>query len=154
MSGKQWLIGPMIIIAAIVNIAKSEKVDLSPAQLLNTATHVIDGQVLAVFERTETHGNWRYTKYVAEVRVDKSDKGEGIKNGELIYVRYWQREWIGKGDVPPSTTGHRGLPKDRDSIRMYLARNAYDGFSNDNNDGGFNVIGANGFQKSNANSGK
>lgn len=154
MSGKPWLMGSMIIMATIANIAKAEKVDLSPAQLLKTATHVVDGQVLAVFERTETHGDWRYTRYVAEVRVDKIEKGDGIRSGELIYVRYWQREWIGKGDVPPSTSGHRGLPKDRDTIRVYLARNAYDGFSNDNNDGGFNVIGANGFQKSNPNVGE
>jgi hypothetical protein len=154
MFGKQWHIGLMILMTAIVNIAKAEKIDLSPTQLLNTATHVIEGQVLAVFERSETHGDWKYTKYVAEVRVDQSDKGEGIKKGELIYVRYWQREWIGKGEVPPSTTGHRGVPEDRDTVRVYLARNAYDGFSNDNNDGGFNVIGANGFQKSNLNSSK
>jgi len=147
MSGKQWLIGPIIIMAAIVSIAKAEKIDLSPAQLLKTATHVIDGQVLAVYERTETHGDWRYTKCLAEVRVDTCDKGEGLKKGDLIYVRYWQREWIGKGDVPPSTIGHRGLPKDHETMRIYLARNAYDGFSNDNNDGGFNVIGANGFEK-------
>jgi hypothetical protein len=30
---------------------------------------------------------------------------------------------------------------------VYLARNAHDGFDPDNKDGGFNVIGANGFEK-------
>jgi hypothetical protein len=29
---------------------------------------------------------------------------------------------------------------------VYLARNAYDGYTFDNKDGGFNVIGANGFE--------
>jgi len=30
-------------------------------------------------------------------------------------------------------------------VLIYLAKNAYDGFTRDNHDGGFNVIGANGF---------
>ena len=38
----------------------------------------------------------------------------------------------------------RRIPKEGDRVRVYLARNAYDGFG-DNGDGGFNVIGANGF---------
>jgi hypothetical protein len=47
---------------------------------------------------------------------------------------------------PPSTSGHRGLPEEGDRVRVYLARNAYDGFTDQNEDGGYNVIGANGFE--------
>ena len=126
---------------------RAEKVSMSPEELLKTATHVITGQVTAIYQRTETAGDWKYTKYVAEIRIDKCEKGEGVKKGDLVYARYWQRAWIGKGQLPPSTTGHRGLPSDGESIRVYLARNAYDGFSFDNKDGGFNVIGANGIEK-------
>jgi hypothetical protein len=132
--------------AALVTSLRAEKVDMSPEQLRKTATHVITGQVTVVYERTETTGEWKYTKYAAEIRVEECEKGDGIKKGDLVYARYWRRAWIGKGRVPPSTAGHRGLPSDGESLRVYLARNAYDGFS-DNKDGGFNVIGANGFEK-------
>jgi hypothetical protein len=125
---------------------RAEKVNLSPEQLRRTATHVVTGQVTAVYARTETEGDWKYTRYVAEVRVGECEKGDGIKKGDLVYVRYWRRSWVGKGPVPPSTAGHRGLPREGDSIRAYLARNAYDGFDPNNKDGGFNVIGANGFE--------
>ena len=74
------------------------------------------------------------------------EKGDGVEPEELVYARYWRRQWVGPGQMPTSTTGHRGLPARGDKIRVYLAQNAYDGFSRDNNDGGFNVIGANGFQ--------
>ncbi|MBM4002009.1 MAG: hypothetical protein FJ295_01795 [Planctomycetes bacterium] len=46
---------------------------------------------------------------------------------------------------PPDTSGHRGLPREGQSIRVFLARNAYNGFG-ETKDGGFNVIGANGFE--------
>lgn len=70
-----------------------------------------------------------------------------MKNGDVVSARYWQRAWVGQGQIPPSTIGHRGLPADGDTLRIYLAKNVYDGFTQDNKDGGFNVIGANGFEK-------
>jgi hypothetical protein len=140
--------------AALACPAGAEKVNMSSDELRSTATHVVTGKVNAVYQRTDTDGDWRYTRYVAEVRVGKCEKGDGIKKGDLVYIRYWRRGWVGKGRVPPSTTGHRGLPNTGDSLRVYLARNAYDGFSMDNKDGGFNVIGANGFQTFKRASGK
>jgi hypothetical protein len=143
------LLFAVVTLAALVTPLRAEKVDMSPEELRETATHVVKGQVTAVYERTETTGDWKYTKYVAEIRVEECEKGDGIKKGDLVYARYWRRAWIGKGQVPPSTAGHRGSPRAGESIRVYLARNAYDGFSFDNKDGGFNVIGANGFEKLN-----
>jgi hypothetical protein len=136
------------------SLARAEKVDLGPAELHKTATHVVTGEVLGIYAREETAGDWRYTHYVAEVRVDKCEKGEELDSGDLVYVRYWHRQWIGAGQIPPSTNGHRGLPASGDKLRVYLARNAYDGFTRDNHDGGFNVIGANGFEKLSEPSGK
>ena len=136
----------LILTAALVHSANAEKVNMSPEALRNTATHVITGTVVNVFERTETEGDWKYTRYVAEIRVKDLEKGENVDEGGLIYARYCKRRCIGKTSMPPSTSGHRGLPVDGAILRVYLARNAYDGFSRDNNDGGFNVIGANGFE--------
>src|SRR5438093_1483362 len=59
----------------------------------------------------------------------------------------WQNGWVGKTKQPPSTNGHHGIPDKGESVRVYMARNAYDGFTDDNKDGGFNVIGGNGFER-------
>ena len=135
----------VIASATFVSATRAEKVDMSLEELADTATRIITGKVVAVYQRTEADGNYKYTHYVAEVRVDEVEKGEGLEKDRLAYVRYWTSAWIGKGNPPPGTSGHRGLPKAGDIVRIYLARDAYDGFG-DNKDGGFNVIGANGFQ--------
>jgi hypothetical protein len=132
--------------ALLAGALRAEKVDLSPEELRQTATHVVVGKVKAIYERTESSSLWRTTFYVAELEVANGEKGEGIKPGDLIYVRYWHRRWIGKGPPEPNTSGHRGLPTANETLRVYLARKAYDGFTRDNQDGGFNVIGANGFE--------
>jgi hypothetical protein len=126
-------------------VAKAEKMNLSPEDLRTTATHVITGRVTAVYERTGTEDEFVYTRYLAEIRVAGCEKGGGVEKGDLVYVRYWRRArsgnevWFGIG-------GHRGLPSEGAIVRAHLARNAYDGFGGDNTDGGFNVIGANGFE--------
>jgi hypothetical protein len=139
----------LAVAAVLAGIALGEKVDMSPKALRDTATHVVTGEVVAVYSRVETAGEWRYTRYVAEVKVATVEKGEGIAKGSLAYVRYWTRAWVGRRPMPPSTTGHRGLPEAGEKHRIYLARNAYDGFASaeENSDGGLNVIGANGFEK-------
>ena len=137
----------VIASALLVTAVRAEKPQMSPEELRETATDVVTGKVMAIYARAETSGDWKYTKYVAEIRVDGCEKGDGARQGNLVYARYWTRGWIGKGEVPPSTAGHRDLPRDGEVLRVYMARNAYDGFGSDNKDGGFNVIGANGFEK-------
>lgn len=124
----------------------AEKVDMSAEKLQETATHVVVGKVQAVYRRVVKDEKWRTTHYVAEVAVADVEKGEGLEKGGLVYVRYWTREWIGAGEMPLGTNGHRGCPEEGDVCRVYLARNAYDGFGSENKDGGYNVIGANGFE--------
>jgi hypothetical protein len=120
---------------------------MSPQALRETATHVVCGEVASIYRHVETKGHWQYTKYIAEIRVTAVEKGTAIKHGALVYARYWTRKWVGKPNFSSfSTSGHRGLPKQGDSIRVFLARYAYDGFTKGNMDGGFNVIGANGFE--------
>ncbi len=123
-----------------------DKVDMTPVDLEKTATHVVLGEVTSIYTKEETVGKWCYTRYLAEVHVADVEKGIGLAKGELIYARYWTRRYLGQV-APPSTNGHRGLAKEGETLRIYLARNAYDGFQRINDDGGFNVIGANGFEK-------
>lgn len=129
----------------------AEKPPSSKAMLRDESTNVVTGSVKAIYQRTEKVDNWEYTHFIAELRVKDSEKGEGISDDSLIYVRYWQKQWKGKGDPPPGTAGHFPIPNKGDSVRVYLARNSYDGFTDENKDGGFNVIGTNGFEKLPAN---
>ena len=133
---------------------QAEKPPSSNAKLLKESTNVVTGTVKAIYQRTEKHNSWEYTYFIAEIRVKNSEKGDGIAADSLIYVRYWQKEWKGKGDPPPDTAGHFPLPSKNDAVRVYLARNSYDGFTDENKDGGFNVIGTNGFEKLPSQTGK
>lgn len=137
---------PLIVISLALSV-RAEKADMPPEGLRKRATHVVVGEVNAVYTREYRDGKWRYTRYVAEVSVDEVEKGEGLAEGALVYARYWRRRWLARSTPPMTTAGHRGLPKEGETLRIYLARNAYDGFTKDNNDGGFNVIGANGFER-------
>jgi hypothetical protein len=131
---------------ALASTAVAEKAPMTPEELLETSTHVVTGTVNAVYERTEIDGDWKYRHRVAEIKVAKCEKGDDIKADGLVYVRYWTRGWVGQGQMPPSTAGHRPSPDAGDQVRVYVAKNAYDGFTRDNNDGGFNVIGRDGFE--------
>ncbi len=113
--------------------------------LKKVATHIVVGEVKAIYERQNREGGWRVSRYVAEVAVRKIEKGKDP--GPLVYARYWRRQWHGAGKPPLTTAGHRGLPKEGETLRIYLARNARDGFTKDNRDGGYNVVGANGFER-------
>jgi hypothetical protein len=134
-----------ILLSLVGGAARAEKEPLSPEELRETATHVVVGKVEQVFARQEKVNNYEYTRYVAEVRVDKLEKGDGLKPGELMYVRYWRRRWVGPGDSPVGSNGHRGLPSEGQAVRVYAVRNGYDGFGR-TKDGGFNVVGTNGFE--------
>lgn len=133
--------------ASALAVLPREKADLSPEQLLATATHVVVGRVEQVWTRAEERGSWDVTHYVAELRAESVEKGEGIAPGSLVYARYWTKRWDALFSAPPpDTNGHRGLPAAGDRVRVYLAKDAYDGFGT-TKDGGFTVIGANGFAK-------
>ncbi len=124
--------------------AFAEKAPMTKEQLQSTATHVVVGKVQAIYSRKELKRSYQYTHYVAEVKVDKLEKGEGISG--LVYVRYLDIEWIGKGEIPPGPSGHYPSPTVGETYRIYLAQNAYDGMNDENKDGGYNVIYGNGFQ--------
>ncbi len=125
--------------------AWAEKAPLSTKELEETATHIVVGRVQAIYSRTERKGNYEYTRFIAEVRIEKVEKGEAPS--DLIYVRYFDIDWKGPGNPPPGPSGHT-QPKLGSTHRFYLARNAYDGFStkDNNNDGGYNVVYGNGIQ--------
>lgn len=150
MTRKLFVLG-LALVATLAFVARAEKPNMSKESLEKVATHVVVAEVMAIYEYTEVnpHGHDR-TNYVAECRVERSEKGKGLEAEGLVYVRYWHYgPWKGSQPGPAGTMGHRGLPTIGETLRIYLARNAYDGFSQDkdNGDGGYNVIGANGFER-------
>lgn len=121
------------------------KVPYSKKQLESVATHIVSGKVQAIYTRTERQGSYEYIHKVAEVKIDKEEKGEGPER--LIYIRYWSRKWKGIGRQPPGGGSYWPQPKKGLTCRFYLARNAYDGWSrNSSQDGGNNVVYVNGVQ--------
>ena len=128
------------------SVAIAEKASMTAEENAEVATDIAVGTVAAIYTREQEIGDWHYVFHVAEIKVEKVEKGKGLSDKAPAYVRYWHRGWIGEGRVPPSTSGHRGLPGEGDQVRVYVARNAYDGFSFENKDGGFNVIGCDGFE--------
>ena len=126
--------------------ALAEVPDKSPEKLRRAATMVVVGSVVKVYRRQESATHWDYQRYVAEVRVVHCEVGD-LDEGDLIYTRYWRRRYTGPPPGEPSTSGYRDLPAEGETLRLYLAQNAGDGYSRDNNDGGFNAIFPNGFER-------
>lgn len=124
---------------------RAEKAIMSPEAMARISTHIVIGEIKAITTRVEKAGGYEKTHFVAEVKITKVEKGDDLKADQLVYVRYWQKHWVGRGMPPTGTNGHRGLPAAGDSKRIYLARNAYNGLG-ESHDGGFDVIGCDGFQ--------
>ena len=79
------------------------------------------------------------------MKVGKIEKGEGP--ADLVYVRYFDLSWKGRGPVPPGGSSHFPQPEKGGTYRFHLARNDYDGWSGGGTrDGGYNVVYVNGVQ--------
>ena len=137
---------PLVFLPAIW----AAKAPSSKEQLEKIATHVVAGKVQAIYSYKEREGipvlsGYEYDRKVAEVKIDKVEKGKISEC--LVYVRYWSREWKGLGLPPPGGQSYGPQPKKGQICRFYLAKNAYDGWSEDGNqDGGYNIVYVNGVQ--------
>ena len=127
------------------HFAQAIKMPYSKELLEQIATDIVVGKVQAIYSRTEREGKYEYVHKVAEVKIEKIEKGK--VTDELIYVRYFDRHWIGKGLLPPGAASYSPQPTNGGICRFYLSRDAYDGWSLDGGqDGGFNVVYVNGIQ--------
>ena len=135
----------LVFSTVVPGSASAAKAPYSPKQLAKIATHIVVGEVQAVYTRTEREGNYEYVRKAAEVRIKTLEKGTGPEG--LVYVRYFDRRWKGRGPMPPGGGSYSPQPKAGGTYRFYLARNAYDGWSkNGSQDGGYNVVYVNGVQ--------
>jgi len=99
------------------------------------AAYIVSGTVKAIYTEEKRDPNWINRTGVVEIQVRKLAKGDKIEAGDLLYVRFWQDHWIGRGNPPPHASGH-SLPKKGDKVRVYV----------DKKDGGYDALLPNGIQ--------
>ena len=126
-----------LVVALLAPGAGAEVPNRTPEQLQEWSTHLVAGEVQTLYVSVSRGDKFEDTKGVAEVRVTAVEKGDGLEPGELVYARYWRRKWVGEGQPPTGSNGHRGLPKAGDVVRVHLKRAK---------DGGYDVLLPNGFQ--------
>lgn len=121
----------------LVATSLAVKVD-SPEEAERGSSHVVSGTVLSIYTKITRDASYEWTRCVAAVRVDSVAKGEGIKAGDLIYVRYTSgNSWIGKGDMPPGPGPHENVPAEGDRRKICLIAGS---------DGGWDVYYVSGFK--------
>jgi len=113
------------------------KVD-GPGQAENESTNILTGTVTAIYSRITRDAFYEWNHCVAAVRIESIQKGEGLKTGDLIFVRYISsNRWIGKGEMPPGPGGHNNVPGEGERRKVCLNKNA---------DGGLDVYYVSGFK--------
>jgi hypothetical protein len=117
----------------------------SKAELEEGATHIIVGKVRSIISTEHVAPNWLTTTYFANVSIDKIEKGQGLKVGGIVQLRYMHLSWQGAGSPPPHDSGHSPTPKNDDFVRVYLVNNGYNG-AGYTKDGGYDVYYKNGFE--------
>ena len=145
-----YLTGICVIIFCFAPLLNAAKAPSSKKQLETIATHIVVGKVQAVYSHKEREGiplvgGYEYDHKVAEVKIEKVEKGKISES--LVYVRYWSRKWMGIGLPPPGGQSFSPQPEKGQMCRFYLAKNSYDGLSEKGNqDGGYNVVYVNGVE--------
>ncbi|HEY1859452.1 MAG TPA: hypothetical protein VGG61_03815 [Gemmataceae bacterium] len=99
------------------------------------ATHVVLGKVEGVYARDER--DTRY--YVVEIAVEKVEKGDNVKPGEMFYVRcylripdHYKNTKLSEKEqerIALRGPGYDGVPKEGERVRVYArsGEGKYDG---------------------------
>lgn len=149
MNGNPTLLFSVLLSLLFPSVVWGARAPSSTEKLERIATHIVLGEVRAVYSYKERDGmpllsGYEYERKVAEVKIEKVEKGKIAES--LVYVRYWSRAWKGIGLPPPGGQSYDPQPKKGQFCRFYLAKNAYDGWSKSSKDGGYNVVYLNGVQ--------
>lgn len=115
-----WICG-LILLALATPTTRAEVPLRRPDEVRREATHIVVGKVRAVYRSVETGRDFERTRGVVELLIEEVEKGEGPKGGEVIYVRFWNDRWVGKGPVTPHSGGHH-VPAVGSAVRAYVRR--------------------------------
>lgn len=118
----------------------------TPKQLKKEATDIVVGKVTEIYTSTPVKNrDSATTNIVAQIEIQEVEKGD-LKQGDLVYARYWEARWTGKTPEPPDgSMSFYPAPKKGAQVRVYLGRNVQNG-QGEQKDGGYNVLLPNGFE--------
>ena len=118
----------LAVALVVVTSASAEIPNQSKHDLHADATHALVGTVQRTYERKEQQGNFEYTYCVAEVAVERVDKGTDVAARDRVFVRYWRKKWTGEGRGLPDHYGHRNIPGSGDAVEVYVKGDRKTGF--------------------------
>jgi len=99
---KVWTLAATLLVGVSVATAVFAAKALTPkAQLEKAATHVVVGNVKSISSTMKLDAQFATTTYTAQIAIDRVEKGEGLKPGDVVEVRYVSRAWWGSGSPPP-----------------------------------------------------
>jgi hypothetical protein len=107
-----------VALVAAASLTRGEIAPRSPDELAKAKTIVV-GKINAAYRETTRSAEWEDHHGVVEIAVESVERGEGVKPGDIIFARFWNRYWIGKKDPPPYGTGHH-LHDKGSTIRAHL----------------------------------
>jgi hypothetical protein len=110
---------------------------LSPEALKERATHIVVGEVRVVYsaERAGERAGFVDRVYCIEVAPSAIEKGEGLKEGRVVYARGWRPAKRPAGWAGPQ--GQNVIPEAGKRVRMYLV---------EGKDGGMDLVEPNGVE--------
>ena len=121
-----------------MSYARAEIPKQSKEKLQALASHALTGTIERVYEHKEKRGDYEFTHGVAEVAVERVDKGTDVVANDRVFVRFWRQKWIGEGNSPPGHSGHWNIPARTDTAEIYVKGDRKTGFD---------VLSPNGFFK-------
>ena len=100
---------------------------LPPEAMMEEATHVVEGKVVALVSKTQKskveRGLLIARDRIFEITLEttKVDKGEGIKKGDPLTLQAWQPSI--RFPAMPGPQGHQPVPARGDLVKVYLLYN-------------------------------
>ncbi len=123
---RAWTVAAVIAVYASTPVFAAKA--LTPkTQLEKAATHVVVGNVMSISSTTKLDAQYATTAYQAQIAIDRVEKGDDLKAGDVVEVRYLFRSWRGSGPPLPFDSGHSPRPKQNDTVRAYLVNQGYNG---------------------------
>lgn len=107
-----------VALVAGASLTRGEILPKTPDELAKAKVIVV-GKLNHTFRETTRSAEWEDHHGVVEIAVESVERGEGVKPGDIIFARFWNRYWIGKKDPPPYGTGHH-MHANGSKIRAHL----------------------------------
>lgn len=129
------LILPLLMLA-LISSAIAKVPNRTPEELEKGSSDIVKGKVVAIYsfaQEIKPGDRLKYTRFVAEILVEKSSKGKDATEGEVLYAKYYDMDPV--GEPMPHGGGH-DLPEVGKSYTVHLERGK---------DGSFSVLHPNGF---------